>query len=57
MSLLIGEVLLLGAPARLSERDLNRAGLPHLKPVMQPVQAAGLMIVVLVVPDIDSPGS
>ena len=48
LALLIGGLLLLWALARLSERGLNRAGLPHLKPVVRLVQAVGLVTVVLV---------
>lgn len=45
---LVGGLLLLRALARLSERGLNRAGLPHLKPVVRLVQAVDLVTVMLV---------
>ena len=48
LALLVGGLLLLWALARLSERGLNRAGLPHLKPVVRLVQAVGLVTVMLV---------
>jgi len=48
LALLVGGLLLLWALARLCERGLNRAGLPHLKPVVRLVQAMGLVSVALV---------
>ena len=48
LALLVGGLLLLWALARLSERGLDRAGLPHLRPVVRLLQAVGLVTVMLV---------